>query len=271
MLERRHVGLVLMLLVLLVPACSVGDDGEDDTDVGGVATSVTDAANDDDTPQSTPSGDDAAEGTSTNDDDGAEGTSTDDGSEGTSTTQDTTQASPTSQDMAEASPTGQPAGATGGTSGDVYLVGDAGEVEMRRENDRLVLVEVRPSDGWMHREDDNDDDDELEVIFTQDSQEMEFEAEIDNGELRTKICDETLNPAGDVFTVGESGEVEARHEGDELVLVEVRPNGSWTHEIDDEDDDSIEIIFRADDGAMTFDYELDDGAAEAKVCTLDIR
>jgi hypothetical protein len=36
----------------------------------------------------------------------------------------------------------------GAASGKVYRVGDAGEVELRVENGRPVLVEVRPNAGW---------------------------------------------------------------------------------------------------------------------------
>jgi len=73
--------------------------------------------------------------------------------------------------------------------GDVYRVGEAGQVELRHEGDTLELVEVRPADGWDYRVDDRDDDDEVEVTFRGNGREVEFEAEVDDGRLEVEICD----------------------------------------------------------------------------------
>src|SRR5690606_35628303 len=101
---------------------------------------------------------------------------------------------------------------------------DAGDVTLRVEGDRLVLVDVQPSDGWTHRVDE-DDDDEIEIDFRDNGREIDFEAEIDDGRLKIDVCDTVLDPAGDVYTVGDAGEVEVRQVGDDdLELVEVRPN-----------------------------------------------
>jgi hypothetical protein len=88
-----------------------------------------------------------------------------------------------------------------------------------------------------------------------------------------------LRPQGDVYEVGDAGEVEVRRgtDGDDdddddggslyLELVDVRPNDGWTHEVEEDDDDEIEIVFRSGDREVKFDLEVDDGQLEAKTCT----
>lgn len=72
----------------------------------------------------------------------------------------------------------------------VYRVGQSGELTMHRDGEQLVLEGVRPADGWDHRVDDNDDDDEVEVTFSGDGREIEFEAEIDDGALEIEVCED---------------------------------------------------------------------------------
>lgn len=64
---------------------------------------------------------------------------------------------------------------------------EAGEVDMSREGDRLVLGDVRPAEGWTHSVDEQGDD-EIEIDFRRDGREIDFEAEIDDGRLDIEIC-----------------------------------------------------------------------------------
>ena len=64
---------------------------------------------------------------------------------------------------------------------------EAGEVDMTRDGDRLVLGDVRPAEGWTHRIDDQDDAD-IEIDFRRDGREIDFEAELDDGRLDIEIC-----------------------------------------------------------------------------------
>gem|GEM_PF-3032160 len=80
-------------------------------------------------------------------------------------------------------------GNVGGSSdggNEVYQVGDAGEVELRIEDGGLVLVEVRPNDGW-NFEIDDEDRDEIDIDFRRGDEEWEFEAELDDGALDIEI------------------------------------------------------------------------------------
>jgi hypothetical protein len=149
----------------------------------------------------------------------------------------------------------------------VFRASDAGEVEIRREERRLALVEVRPSSGWTHLVDERDD--EIEVDFRNDGREIEIEIELDDGQLEVQVCDTRLDATGDVYTVEEAGEVEVRRDGERLVLVEVRPNDGWTHRVDEDDDDEIEVVFTQDGRTVAFDLEWDDGRLEAKTCTYE--
>jgi hypothetical protein len=73
----------------------------------------------------------------------------------------------------------------GGASGNVYQVGDAGEVELAVDNGRLVLIEARPNQGWNVREVEEEND-EVELDFVQGNVTWEFEAELENGEIQVE-------------------------------------------------------------------------------------
>jgi hypothetical protein len=84
---------------------------------------------------------------------------------------------------------------TPATADNVFQAGDAGEVELAIDGDRLVLVDVRPNDGWSHRIDD-DDDDEIEIDFRDNGREIDFEAELDDGRLEIDVCDTVVEAPG---------------------------------------------------------------------------
>lgn len=67
---------------------------------------------------------------------------------------------------------------------------DAGEVEIRHEGDTVELVDVRPGDGWSATGDTEDDHDEVEVTFSSEGREIDFEAEVDDGRLEIGDCDD---------------------------------------------------------------------------------
>lgn len=165
--------------------------------------------------------------------------------------------------------------ASGATN--VFPAGEAGEVELALDGDRLVLVEVRPSAGWSHRVDE-DDDDEIEIDFHDNGREIDFEAELDDGRLKVDVCDISIVAAGDVYSVGEAGEVEIRQSRDDdddddddddidLELVKVRVNDGWSYEVEKDDDDEIEVVFHRGEERVKFDLESDDGWLEARTCT----
>lgn len=74
----------------------------------------------------------------------------------------------------------------GGGSGNVYQVGPAGEVELRDDNGRLVLVDARPNQGW-RVEDVEEEADEVELDFVRGNEEWKFEAELEEGQIDVEI------------------------------------------------------------------------------------
>jgi hypothetical protein len=71
-----------------------------------------------------------------------------------------------------------------------YVVSDAGEVVVRRQGDDLVLEEVRAAEGWRFEGDrKGKKDDEIEVTFRREGRKVEFEAELDDGDLEIEVCD----------------------------------------------------------------------------------
>ena len=227
----RHMGLILLLAVFVLTACS--DEEDDFPDAEGFQ---------EPNPTATlvPAGGDA-------------------------TTPDATTA-PSVNDDAGPGDTG---------ADNVFMAGEAGDVELAIDGDRLILVDVRPSDGWTHRVDE-DDDDEIEIDFRDNGREVDFEAELDDGRLKIDVCDIVIDAAGDVYSVGEAGEVEVRRVRDDdddddddidLELVEVRVNDGWSYEVEHDDDDEIEVVFNRGEERVKFDLESDDGLLEAKTCT----
>jgi hypothetical protein len=72
----------------------------------------------------------------------------------------------------------------------VYVVSDAGEIEIAHDGATVRLVEARPAEGWTATGDTEDDDDEVEVYFRRDGREVEFEAEVDDGRLEVDVCED---------------------------------------------------------------------------------
>src|SRR5690606_31997983 len=118
-----------------------------------------------------------------------------------------------------------------------------GEIDVRRNGDRVELVEVRPNSDWDFREDD-DDDDEVEIDFRTSGREMDVDIDVDDGRLKVDIDDDWRDASDGTYIVRFAGEVEFTRQGDRLELVEVRPNEGWDYEVNGDDEDEIEVDFR---------------------------
>lgn len=73
-----------------------------------------------------------------------------------------------------------------------YEVGDAGQVTFSVDGDELVLDEVSPAAGWT-ADVVSDRGDELEVEFRSDHRTMDFEAELEDGDLEVEVCQEATS------------------------------------------------------------------------------
>lgn len=71
-------------------------------------------------------------------------------------------------------------------AGGVYSLGDAGEIEIDYDGNEITLVEIRASEGWDHHIGDQASD-ELEIDFVRNFDQVDFDAEIDDGLLEIDI------------------------------------------------------------------------------------
>ncbi len=135
------------------------------------------------------------------DDDGGDAT----GSDATSTSASTTETTSTSTSEAE-SPTETSPGSTTGAgeavdppgpdecvtiqenADDVYPISGVGEIELRRGDGTLELVEARTEGSWQASGDQEDDRDEVEVELRDNGTELEFQAELHVDRLEIELC-----------------------------------------------------------------------------------
>ena len=73
------------------------------------------------------------------------------------------------------------------TTDGLYTVADAGTVVVTRDGDRLVLGAVSPAAGWTSTVTDNDDS-EIEVEFRMGADELDFQADLDDGRYEIEVC-----------------------------------------------------------------------------------
>lgn len=146
-----------------------------------------------------------------------------------------------------------------------WPVGEAGEVEFTVvDADRLELVEARVADGWTETDRETEED-EIEVDFRRDNVEWKIQVEIDDGVLEIEIDQDIDGADPGTYTVGLAGTVEFSHENGRLTLIEAAPNGGWTHAVEEEDDDDIEVKFRRDNVMWDFQVDLDDGQIDVDI------
>lgn len=97
----------------------------------------------------------------------------------TSSTTSTTVATATPLATAAPTPAEGPAGST------PFEVKGVGTVWLAIEDGRLLVTRVDTT--WRYSQESDDDDDEVEIEFRSGDQEVEFEAELEDGAIRTKI------------------------------------------------------------------------------------
>jgi hypothetical protein len=168
----------LVAALALLPACGGGDDGSD-LEAAEVGTAPEDTAE--------PFDDPAAAGTvGTPDQAGAEADdAADDGVEDADQPADQPGADAAGQRPARDECVTLPEAPDG-----LYQVADVGTVTVTVDGDRLVLGTVTPAEGW-EAEEVEEERDEIEVEFRAPGEdEIDFEAELDDGRLQVKVCND---------------------------------------------------------------------------------
>lgn len=79
-----------------------------------------------------------------------------------------------------------------------------------------------------------------------------------------------IDPAPDGrYQVFDAGSAVVTFADGRLTLESVTPAEGWTHQVDDQEPDEVEIEFRRDAEELDLELEVDDGRLEVKICNDD--
>jgi hypothetical protein len=171
-----------------------------------------------------------------------------------------------------------------------FAVEDAGTVTITLDGGTLELVDLAAADGWAASID-SETPTEIEIDFVSADRHLRFNAEVEDGQIRTRLEERTRvgltaqasptsssagSPAGsgttgvaapgdEVFDVLGAGTVTLRIDGGTLVLVDASPAQGWAVSIDSQTAAEVEIDFRSGANRIRFNGELEDGRIRPRV------
>jgi hypothetical protein len=170
----------------------------------------------------------------------------------------------------------------------VYEVGDAGTVTVTNDGARLEIVSVNQNDGWQI-EIETAAGREVEVDFRNGTRRIQFNAELEDGEIRVRARERVITAATQATTsttqgstastvavseqgavtyeAGAAGSVTISSDGSQLTIVEVNAADGWSHEIEVQVGREVEMDFRNGDERVQFNAELEDGEVRVRVRT----
>jgi hypothetical protein len=180
--------------------------------------------------------------------------------------------------------------ATPGTT--TFAVEDAGTVTVNLEGGAIELIDLTAADGWAASID-RETPTEIEIDFISASRRLRFNAEVEDGQIRTRLEERTTvgvtsststtstttgpstpatatgsesTPSGDeIFDVLGAGTVTLRIDGSTLILVDASPAEGWTASIDSQTALELEIDFRSGVNRIRFNGELEDGRIRPRI------
>lgn len=174
-----------------------------------------------------------------------------------------------------------------------YEVGDAGTVTLANDGTRLEIVSVNQRDGWLI-EIETAVGREVEVDFRQATRRIQFNAELEDGQIRVRarerVVDAPSTPtqastsqrsttttaadlasvatAGSVsYQAGSAGTVTISNTGSQLRITAVDAASGWSHEIEVQVGREVEVDFRNGENRVQFNAELEDGEVRVRVRT----
>ncbi len=161
----------------------------------------------------------------------------------------------------------------------VFAAGDAGTVTIGSDGTSLMVVAVAPAAGW-NFEIETPMGREVEVDFRDGTRKIKFDAELENGEIRVRVReetddrdddgDDTTAPSQDgiqVIAAGPAGTVTVEIAGNVLTVVSIDVADGWTYDVRTEGDE-VKVEFRNADGTeIEVEAELEHGLLEVKVET----
>jgi hypothetical protein len=172
-----------------------------------------------------------------------------------------------------------------------YDAGDAGTVTVVNDGGALRFESIRPAGGWVS-DIEVPSGREIEVNFTSDGRRIDFNAELEDGQIRVRVRDRAASndddsqadvdatpaptpspaatPSGNVHSVaaGSAGVVHYIFDGS-LLVTSVDTASGWAAEIEEQRGNEIEVVFTSNGSRIDVEVEIEDGAPRERVRTRD--
>lgn len=175
----------------------------------------------------------------------------------------------------------------------VYEVGDAGTVTISSDGSMLSIVDIETAVGWT-AEIEVAVGREVEADFRNSTLRIQFNAELEDGEIRVRVRERTDDGNGDdmesttttsipsstttstapsdshgtfsaTFNAGAAGTVVIASDGSNLTIVSVNTVPGWSTEVEVLSGREVELDFRNDGRRIQFKAELEDGEIRIRV------
>ncbi len=150
-----------------------------------------------------------------------------------------------------------------------FQAGEAGMVSLTVAGSELTLDSVTPAEGWQHREDvdDDGDDQDVEIDFTNRTAEVDFDAELEDGTLDVDV--DVEGPAVDgsyTFPLGDAGAVSVDVTGTQSSLAVPSLAEGWdVVEQEGEGDVELDFVNAAMSTSIDFHADVDDDGLEVNI------
>jgi hypothetical protein len=169
-----------------------------------------------------------------------------------------------------------------------YEVGDAGTVTLTNDGTQLSVVSVQQNDGWQI-EIEVASGREVEVDFRNGTRRIQFNAELEDGEIRVRAREQVVTvtsttqattesttaaaaasataTGATTYQAGAAGTVTISNDGSQLTITAVDAADGWSHEIEVQVGRQVEMDFRNGVDRVQFNAELEDGEVRIRVRT----
>lgn len=140
----------------------------------------------------------------------------------------------------------------------VLAVGDLGEIHFELANGKIELNEVRTNANWASSVGEQAEDG-IEVVFRSNGHQVEAEIELEDEKIELEVeYGRGAVEGAQTLVVDGVASIDYDVQAESLTLTGIHVMPAWTHNVDEEEADEIEIVFRADDGTVvSVEIELD--------------
>jgi len=167
---------------------------------------------------------------------------------------------------------------------ETYEAGAAGQVTVDQSGASLSVSNVAANTDWVS-EVEIASGREVEVKFVNGTERIDFQAELEDGVVKTRVRTRALDGSADdgstdesvlttapsdslSFAAGDAGTVQLRSSGGSLELISATPSAGWTvADIEIEGSREINVEFRNGSIEIEFKAEMEDGMVKTRVRT----